>query len=218
MGNMFPLDLYNYFEIAAFVISLICWLKLRRTNLQWLMPYLFFMLIVELTGRYIGRELKGPIGWIFNISVPIEYLFFSFLYYINYTNKFYKRIAFGFIVCFSIFVFAYSIIESIENFHPVYLKIGSITMIVFSCFYLAEILRIGTIINPLKIPMFWIACGLLLFNAGEFISNFLMDFLFKNQSNWAKMFRLVNNNLIVVLYSCISVAIIIASWARREKV
>lgn len=181
------------------------------------MPYLLFIVIVELTGRYIGRELKGPIGWIFNISVPVEYLFFSFLYYIIYKSEVYKKISFGFIVCFALFVFVYSIINSIENFHPIYLKIGSITMIIFSCLYLAEILRIGTIVNPLKLPMFWIACGVLLFNAGEFISNFLMDFLFENKSNWGKMFRLVNNNLIVVLYSCISIAIIIASWTRREK-
>jgi len=214
---MFPLDLYNYFEIAAVLICLICWFKLKKTNLKWIIPYLLFIVIVELTGRYIGRELKGPIGWIFNISVPIEYLFFSFLYYINYKSEVYKKISFGFIVCFTLFVLVYSIVKSIENFHPIYLKIGSITMIIFSCFYLAEILRIGTIINPLKIPMFWIACGLLLFNAGEFISNFLMDFLFKNKANWGKMFRLVNNNLIVVLYSCISIAIIIASWAHREK-
>ena len=91
-------------------------------------------------------------------------------------------------------------------------------MIILSCFYLAEISRIGTIVNPIVVPMFWIACGVLLFNAGEFISNFLMDFLFKNKANWAKIFRLVNNNLIVVLYSCISIAIIIASCTHREKV
>ena len=214
---MFPLDHYNYFEIATFLVSLICWFKLKRTNLKWLMPYLLFIVLVELTGRYIGRELKGPIGWIFNISVPIEYLFFSFLYYINYKTEAYKKISFGFIICFILFVLIYSIINSIENFHPIYLKVGSITMIVFSCFYLAEILRIGTIVNPLNLPMFWIACGVFLFNAGEFMSNSLMEFLFKNQSNWMKMFRLVNNNLIVVLYSCISIAIIVASWGHRER-
>lgn len=180
------------------------------------MPYLLFIVFIELSGLYIGRELMRPIGWIFNISVPIEYIFFSFLYYLHYKNSIYRKIVKWFLFCFPLFVLIYSVMEGMNGFRSIYLKIGSFTMIVFSCLYLADLLRTDTIANPLKIPMFWIASGVLLFNAGEFMSNFLMDLLVADMSRWSKMFRLVNNNLIVVLYSCISIGIILESWVHKE--
>ena len=214
--RLFPLGVYNYIEIFTLIVGLICLPRLRHVSLRWIVPYLLFIVLVELLGRYIGRQLHKPVAWIFNFSIPIEYLFFSFLYYVNYESERYKKITKNFLIAFPVFVLLYSFIYSIYSFHSIYLKIGSFTMIVFSCLYLADILKSDVAVAPLKIPMFWVASGVLLFNAGEFISNFLMDLLDIDIKKWVKTFSLINNNLILVLYSCISIAIILASWARKE--
>jgi hypothetical protein len=214
---MFPLSLNNYIEIVAFLTSVIFWFKLKKTGLRWFMPYLLFVVVVELTGRYYSRELHKSNAWLYNVSIPLEYLFYTYLFFVHYYNRKFKKIATGFFLIFPLFTgINFLFIQQTVRFNTNFLKVGSFFMIIFCCLYFIDLLRIEKIVNPLKLPMFWISSGLLLFNAGEFVYNTFFELFFKNWDNGLKLFREINNNLIYILYCCIIIGIISLLWNQEE--
>lgn len=213
------LSFHNYIEILALLIGIICWRFLKSTIFRWLVIFLLLIVLVEITGRYYSSVLYKPNAWLYNFSVPLEYLFFVWLLSAHYRSNVFKKIAFGFIVCFSIFsVLQIFVIGKLLVFNGVFLKIGSFSMLVFCCFYFIDFLKAEVPINPVTEPMFWIASGLFLFNAGEFLYVFLSDFLFSDWKKSKDIIRKINNNLIILLYITIAVGIINMAkkqWAQK---
>ncbi len=215
---MFPLPANIYAEIAAFLTSVIFWPQLRLTKLRWLPLFLFFIVGVELTGRHIYKSMHQPNAWIYNISVPVEYLYYSYLFYTFYSRKIYRYAACLFIAGFTVWVIiSIFFISGIYTFNDNFLKAGSISMVLFCLLYFIELLMADEMINPFTQPMFWIACGLFLFNAGEFAYDTFSHILMKKWMYGKKLFAQINNNLIFVLYSSIIIAIISAAWIPKEK-
>src|SRR5215213_9009896 len=83
---MFPIPLHIYFELAALTLSIIFWKRINQGPLKWFFPYLVLIVAVELTGRYIRRELHQPNVWLYNLSIPLEYLFQGFVFYSFFKN------------------------------------------------------------------------------------------------------------------------------------
>src|SRR5688500_8435135 len=175
---MFPLPLHIYFEIAALVASIIFWRRIQDTLLKWFVPFLAFIVAIELTGRYVGIELRQPNVWLYNISIPIEYLFMSYIFYSSYKKRSNQYLAMGFLIIFSVFVlFNITLIQGMNKFNTNTLVFGSFFMIIFSILYLVEMYRSEETTHFYKDPMFWISIGIMLFNAGEFAYNLLSHYL-----------------------------------------
>lgn len=216
---MFPLPIHIYFEIAALLASLIFWYKLKQITLCWLLPFMIFIVSIELTGRYIRTELHKPNAWLYNLSVPIEYLFYAFLFYLHYQRKIFRQAAIAFLIGFLIFaVCNIMFIQGIERFNTNILKVGSFCMIILSCLYFVELLSRDEQFRLLYEPMFWIATGVFLFNTGEFFYNLFSDYLIKNHfGKTRKIFASINNKLIWVLYTCIAISIICVRQRKYQK-
>jgi hypothetical protein len=181
------------------------------------MPFLFFVASVELIGRYYSRELNISNAWLYNISIPVEYLFYTFLFRIHYLSHQFRRVALYFIIVFPVFaIINHFFIQNSISLNTNLLKVGSFFMILFSCLFFIEFLRIEKIMDPLKQPFFWVSTGILLFNAGEFSYNVFFEYFFKNWDEAVKMFRTINNSLLYVLYSCITIAMIATLWTKEE--
>ncbi len=216
---MFPLPANIYFEIAAFLTSVIFWNKIKNTRLRWLLPFLLFIVVVEILGRYIRKELHAPNVWLYNISVPLEYLFYSFLFSTFYKKNFSVALVKLFLVVFPVWVLVNIIfVQGFYNFNTHFLKVGSFCMLLFCLLVFVELLMGEELVNPFTEPIFWIACGLFLFNAGEFTYNIFSDIKMENWTTGEKLFLQINNNLIFVLYTCIIIAIISSLWAPKEKI
>lgn len=217
---MFPFPIHIYFELAALVATIIFWYKLRLTRWYWLLPFLIFIVGVELTGRYIRTELKQPNAWLYNISVPIEYLFYSFLFYLSYQREIFKKLIVAFLIGFSIFaIINIFLIQGFERFNTNILKVGSFCMIVFSCLFFVELLSREEEFRLVEEPMFWIATGIFLFNTGEFFYTLFSDYLIKNHlDRTRKIFSSINNKLIWVLYTCIVISIVCIKQKKYQKV
>lgn len=214
---MFPLSPFNYLEILAFLTSVVLWPKLRSTRLRWFTPFLFLIVIVELIGRYYSREIHKSNAWLYNLSVPIEYLFYAFMFYQYFISKSFKKLALVFLSLFPVFaVINFLFIQDAARFNTNFLKVGSLFMFLFAILYFYDFLKIDKVVSPLKQPFFWIASGVLLFNAGEFVYNVFFEFYFKNWEVGLKLFRDINNNLIYVLYSCIIIGLITILWKQEE--
>lgn len=215
---MFPLQLHNYFEIAAFLTSILLWSKIRYAKICWLMPFLAFIVAVELTGRYIGRELKQPNYWLYNFSIPIEYFFYLFLFYLHFKGKKAILIAKWGLILFPCFVMMNLLfIEGTKQFNSNFLKVGSFCMLIFSCMYFLEFIKSDLSINPLLHSMFWITTGVFLFSAGEFVYTALSGILFKDWLKWKSLIRDINNSLIYILYACIILGILSFAWNKDQR-
>jgi hypothetical protein len=215
---MFPLPANIYFEIAAFLTGVIFWYKIKRPRLRLLVPFLFFIVVVEFLGRHISKDLHQSNAWLYNISIPVEYLFYAFLFSNFYKRKFSKSLVKLFLVVFPIWVLInLFFVQGFFEFNTNFLKVGSFCMILLCFLVFVELLMGEELINPFTQPLFWIACGLFLFNAGEFTYNTFSDLMMRKWQYGKNLFEQINNNLIFVLYTCIIIAIISSLWAPKEK-
>lgn len=201
---MFPLPLHIYFEIAALFTSVLFWRSHANTWLRWFFPFLLFIVTVELTARYLTHELKQPNAWIFGLSIPFEYLFYSLIFYGLYQQRFLKKATLLFMLLF----FAYCgysaiFVTGLRIFDMNILVIANLAMLVMSMFFFFELYASTDNIPLFRNPWFWIVSGIFLFNAGELSYNMLsMLVIDEGFDSTLKIFRQINNNLILVLYSC----------------
>jgi hypothetical protein len=207
---MLPLPLHIYFEIGALLISIFCWRSLGNSRLKWFLPFLIFIVLVELTGRYFSRELKQPNAWLYNLSIPIEYLFYCLLFLSYYKQVVNRIVAKSFLFLFTLFAIVnFVFMEGFTKFNIYFLVFGSFFMVAFSILFLFELYNDIEQTPIWKIPMFWITVGILLFNAGEFSYNLLSKyFIAYNIDSTLKLFRLINHKLILLLYSSFIAAFI----------
>jgi hypothetical protein len=213
---MFPIPLHMYFEAGALFASAALWPHLRTLVLRWFLPYLIFIICIELIGRYIGRVLQASNSLLFNFSIPIEYLFFAFIFLKSYSRSAYRFLAMWFLILFSIFAAINITVNGLEEFHTNVLIIGSFSMIIFSVLYFINLYQDMETEIVWKEPMFWIAAGVLLFNMGEFVYNFLSGYLIRNGFDEAAViFRSINNKLILVLYSFLIIGFLCARNTRN---
>jgi hypothetical protein len=205
---MFPLPIHIYFEIGAMITAILFHRSLRATVLRWFIPFLIFIVLVELTGRYMAYIMHQPNAWLYNFSVPVEYLFYAIIFYYHYRNRFNRIAALVFITFFSLFVLIQNFfISGIANFNLHFLNIGTFSMVFFSLLYFFEFYNSPEAKHPLKEPMFWITSGVLLFNAGEFSYNLFSKYLVENDfDKTLEIFRNINNRLILILYSTIIIS------------
>lgn len=205
---MFPLSIHIYFEIAALLTGLLLWKTLSKTKLTWFVPYLFLIVLVELSARYLYRELHQPNAWIYNLSVPIEFCFYAWMIMLHTKSKFFETTVKYFLAGFLLYsIYSIVFITGFQSFNRDLLVIGGLFMILFSTFYLLELYRSGDDISVWSIPMFWVCIGILLFNAGSFSRNLLGWFGPKEQFAAAiTILRDINHWLNYVLYSCLIIA------------
>lgn len=215
---MLPLSLFYFFEIGALLVSLISFYRIRNTPLVWCIPYLTFMILSELTGRYIKKIIGQPNSWLFNFTIPLEYLFYFFLIYkLSLTKSFKQPIKFtGFLFVTTVLINLF-FIQGFHDLNTYTLKIGSSLMIFLSGLGLVDLFKNDEHITLVRNPLFWICTGVLFFNTGEFFYLFFLDTLLKNKwDETARLFESINNKLIYVLYTCISISMLCLRKSEKK--
>lgn len=205
---MFPIPIHIYFEFAALVVCFLLRRSLNDSGLRRFLPFLLFIVLAELCGRFIYKELKQPNAWLYNLVVPAEYLFYSFIFFASYTKNVNKNIALSFIVLFLMYAFiSIAFINGIYLFNKNFLMIGSFFMLLFCILFLLEQYNLASEKPIWQIPMFWVTIGVFLFNSGEFSYNFLSKFLIEDEMDPSlKFFRSINNKLILLLYTSLIIS------------
>jgi hypothetical protein len=215
---MFPLFLFHYFTIGAFIISVAVLYRFNNKPLRWFIPFLFFMVCAELTGRYIRKILHEPNIWLYNITIPIEYLFYGFIIGSLCLGKNSRNIVFWLLGLFALWALINLLfIQGYSSLATNNLKTGICLMIMFSGIGLIDLFKNDQHKTLLTNPLFWICTGVLFFNSGEFLYNFFFDSMLKN--GWdktASVFASINNKLIYVLYTCLSIAIVCSKTLEKK--
>lgn len=215
---MFPLPPFHYFTIGAFVISAVVLYKFNNKPLRWFIPFLLLMVCADISGRYIRKVLHEPNTWLFNFTIPAEYIFYGFMIGSLCLTAKYKKIIFLLTGLFALWALInLLLVQGYVNLATYNLKAGSTLMILFSGLGLLDLFKNDNHQTLVGNPLFWICTGVLFFNSGEFIYNFFFDVMLKN--NWdksAKLFSAINNKLIYVLYTCLSIAIVCSKTSEKK--
>ena len=215
---MFPLPLFYYFEIGALITSVVVLYRFNNKPLHWFIPFLFLIVCTEITGRYIRKELGEVNTWLYNISIPIEYIFYGFMIGSLCLTKTYKKVIF---ITSIIFVVGATInicfLQGFTTLNTNTLKAGSCIMIAFSGIGLIDLFKSDEHKTLLLNPLFWICTGVLLFNTGEFLYLFFFDsFLNNHWDKTANFFASINNRLIYILYTCIAIALVCTRSSQKK--
>lgn len=196
--------------MTAFLASVVWYANLRHTKLHWFVPFLLFIVVVEIYGRYVAKVLHTSNTWIYNISTTIEFIFYSYIFYHSYHTKKFRKIIQYFAIIYPLLVMLnISLFQKPPAFHSYTMALGCLAMIIFSGFFFIDLLRNEHKLNLLRLPMFWIASGLLFFYLGSFLFHAFYNIIVVSKVDiGGKLFRAINNNLIFVLYGSFIVAFI----------
>jgi hypothetical protein len=216
---MLPLPLHICFELAALIIGLLLWKSLGKSTFRLFVPFLTFIMIVELTGRYLRKVLHQPNVWLYNFSMPLEYLFFTYIIHQHYSSRSFRLVARWFTILFITYVvISLTFISRISTFNSSAVTVGNVGMILLSLLSLYDIYLQEDDIPVWKQSIFWVAAGVLLFNAGEFSYHLMSGYLIRHGfENTEALFKSINNKLIYVLYSFIIIAFICVQTAKPYR-
>jgi hypothetical protein len=216
---MFSLPLDIYFEIVALIVGVLCFSSIRNKPLKWFIPYLLFIVIIELVGN--SHRVKN--SWLYIFSIPVEYFFYSFMFFSYYHNKYFKKIA-----KYLLFIIPLAAIINIVILNGVFdidrnklvagiLKAGSSIIIILCCMYFIDLFKREEEINLMCHPVFWLSTGLFFFNLGELPYNLFFDYIVQHRYDQnGKLFITIHQILNYVLYTFVSIAIL-CSKKRYQK-
>jgi hypothetical protein len=127
----------------------------------------------------------------------------------------FRKSALFFLLAYPVIVTINLLITGTYYLNSLNVVIGAFFIIVFCCLFFYELLKDEEITTVVDQPLFWIVSGLFLFCTGEFFYNLFFS-LIKVQgiSHLRKYSKAINNNLILVLYTCISIGIV---WEVVKK-
>lgn len=215
---MFPLPVILWFEIGAFLVSLWCYQQIRDTPLKWFIPYLFFIVCVELVALYMMEVLKMHNVKLYNVTVPIEYIFYVYLFYRYLQGTMIKRVALILLIFIPSFSYLNLLfVEGFTNFSTTNLLVCSAIVVILCCAYFVDLFRGEEEIALLREPMFWITTGVLFFNLGGLSPNLFWQYLLRNTSKeYSDLIQLINDSLIYVLYTFISIGLLCVKNLYRQ--
>jgi len=165
-------------ELVAFIISFFC---LRSSKAGWYKHFIWFLLLVvitENTGFFLYFHFHMLNHWVYNLYLPVEIAFKSWLFYKVCKPYFNckKIVVASLLIFYSVYV--------IEGWPHHYLKYNSITNSVFSVWlivmcllYFYYFLNDAEFVNIYQHPPFWIVIGLFFFYFVSTASNLFFDYI-----------------------------------------
>ena len=199
------------FEILSLLASIFFYIRKRNKVVLYFIPFLFLTVSVEFWGRLGHFEENFTKMAMYNIFTSVEFIFYSFLFYLHLKKTALKRSVLIFIPLYLVAV-SYNLlfIQGLnKTFHSYTFLLGSFFIVVFCCCFFYESVLPDKIDDQLsKQPFFWIASGLLIFYLGSVIINALFEYLVSNdlQQEGKKIYNTITRSLNVILYSAFCIA------------
>lgn len=165
--------------------------------------YLFVSLVVEITGVITAQE-KIRNYWLYDLFIPLEFLFFAYLYLRAFSKNALKNFSRAYAVFFLVFaVINICFVQGLNYFDSYTLLIGSFFTVLLSSFYLYQLFSDSG--ERLKAnPLFWISIGLIFFYLTDLIHLGLYNYLVRRHHQAAialRKFLQVNDSIMYSFYS-----------------
>ena len=155
--------------------------KLQPKWLRLVTWFLLFTLLTELTGIAFIFYTKKSNHFIFNFYILIQFLFYFYFFYKTFEQRNLKSLTQLMAVIFVIY-YLYNIFwgTGFFIFSAASNSIGSIFIIICCLLYFVSLFQSELNLNYFRIPMFWMATGLLFYFTGNFIYLSLMGYIEKH--------------------------------------
>lgn len=154
------------FELLAAIIGLINWQRVKNNYWKWFPFYLLLLPILETLTYWTPKAMINYINTF--IIIPIEFLFFCWLFYKNSQQK--KIVILGSCIYIVSFIAEMLLAEKMKSryFFSFSYSIGNLILLIFILRYFYYLIFTERILFFYRERMFWVALGLLVFYLGTF--------------------------------------------------
>lgn len=206
----------NFFELLACVVGFIHWKKYNNSHWKWLIIYLAIITFTELIAEYCGYVLKDlqlntRINFFF--SIPIQFLFFTWLFYKWFElrkGKKWPLLGAG--------IYLVSLLAELLYFNDKKLwflsfsyTTGNIVLLVLALLFFYNFIRSDEILTYRHSMMFWVCLGLLFFYLGSLPLFGLWNTLAGEYPNLFNAYWIVQMSLNYLMYIFFSIAFV---WGK----
>lgn len=207
----------TYFEIAAFIASLMAWGLIKKSRYLRLFPVLLLVIVmVEVYETFFAPPSQVSNAWIYNIQVPLQYLLYLAILYYAINQERYKRII---IVSSLLLILVVIVTEKYltreGSFNSWSYSLGSVLVIggILVKFY--EMLQNPVEFNFTGSPFFYMLFAFLLFNVGTLPYFVMGNWLWfeKGEKQMVLVLQTVMSILNYVLYSTYTIAFL---WMKKK--
>lgn len=178
----------NFFELFAFITGLSYWKKIKHSYWKWFVIYLGFIVVLEITAKYIGYvleniKLNGDLYYFFGL--PVQFFFFYWLFYKWFENRSEKVWP---IIGAAVYVLAwladFFFLRGIRLwFSSFSYTVGNIVLLVLIILFFLKFINSNEILGYKFSMMFWVCIGLILFYLGTFPFYALRNTLYLHYKN-----------------------------------
>lgn len=207
----------TYFEVAAFIASVLAWKVIKQSPYLRLFPLLLLVIVsVEVYETFFAPPRQVSNAWIYNIQVPLQYLFYlTILYHAINHGLFKKMIVVASLLLVIVSVVTEKYFTRPGTFNSWSYSFGSALVIVNILVKFYEMLQNPTEFNFIFNPFFYMLFAFLLFNVGTLPYFVMGNWLYFERGNTAAvvMLQQVMSILNYILYSTYTITFL---WIRKK--
>ncbi|MGN6543108.1 MAG: hypothetical protein ACTHKY_20025 [Ginsengibacter sp.] len=204
--------------LISLLISIIFYKRLKPSWLRLFTWFLLFSMLISITGYFYSFYLKTGNHFIFNLYLLVQFLFYFGIFYKTFQTKKLKTFTLFVSICFLIYLLInFIFLDGFHTFNSLAFTIGSVLTILFCLLYFGALFNADGFINYFKIPMFWIATGILFFFVGNFLYlSFLNYILENNLDSGGNIYEVIIITLNLLLYCFFSIGFLSnQSWKKK---
>ena len=185
----------------SIVVSIILYKRLQPKWLQHFTWFLLFTLLIQFAGFAYSYYIKKSNHFIFNFYILIQFLFYFFLFYKTFEKINLKRFTVLLTLLFVLY-YTYNMLfgSGFFIFSTSSNTVGSVLIIVCCLLYFVSLFMSELNLNYFRIPMFWIATGLLFYFTGNTLYLSLTGYIVKHHLDTEENFYVLMVILNFILY------------------
>jgi hypothetical protein len=209
--------LYLAFLTSSLAISLYCYPSFQQNRSLKIFPFLLATsLLTEIVVNILHFVFHQNFLFMYHFYIPVEYAFLAYFFYLNSGHPTLRRIILFSIPAYLLVSIYISLKVSPINTHPgLNFNLEGILLILWSLITLLNVNPTGNL-PIVRLPVFWICLGILIFHCGIFFFNGVYNYLLENDSQLAKqLHKLIIKNLNYLLYICFSTGFICSKQMKK---
>lgn len=168
--------------LTSIVVGVFFYKRLNPCFLKFFVWFLVITLLVQLSAQAYSQVTKKSNHFIFNCYIFIQFIFYLFVFYKTFEKRKLKLLTMVMAAMFVVFYLYQTVFEiGIFTFVAESNTLGSILVIVCCLLYFVSLFQAEEVVNYFRIPMFWIATGLLFYFVGNFLYLGLVNYIVQHR-------------------------------------
>lgn len=201
--------------VSVIIVSLV-FKQLQPKWLQLFFYFLIFTFLIDLAATNYSMYFKKSNHFIINILSLFSFTFYFYLFYKTFDSKKLRKIVLAaFILYLFLFVLDLIFINGLLFFNIYSFCSGSILIVLCCMIYFKWLFTSESLLNYFRLPMFWIATGLLFFYIGNVLQYSLIEFVIKN--NLGGLYYIISMILNTILFGAFTTGFLCnLSWKKNK--